>query len=221
MNYTISVKNLNKTKKGQTQLDNVSLKVTKGTTTSILGNPDSQSSVLVKALLGLTKVNRDSEVQVNEKSIGYLPRNLSLDLNLTISDNIDVLVGSKNFVDNPDYVINLLGLEDKYFEKVKKLSETDRRLASLLAALIGDYEVYILDGLDLNFNDKVNENIIKYLKQLIKAKKTILFTTTDTKHPLLSNVILVGKSGKVVSGKPTDIFKSKKVKDIDTLLLKL
>ncbi|MBT8290320.1 MAG: ABC transporter ATP-binding protein, partial [Muriicola sp.] len=162
---SIVVENLSKSYKGQAALKNVSFSIEKGEIVGFLGPNGAGKSTLMKILT--TYLNADEgEARVNgyhvmseakqvQKSIGYLPENNPLYLEMYVREYLYFIAELHSVSkDSVKEVISQVGLDKEAHKKIGQLSKGYRQRVGLAAALVHQPEVLILDepttGLDPN-----------------------------------------------------------------------
>jgi ABC-2 type transport system ATP-binding protein len=101
-----------------------------------------------------------------------------------------------------DYLLKIMGLEDKQYERIEKYSTGMRQKVSICRALIHDPPILLLDeptlGLDPSFSRFIRSFIRKDLNQ--NRGKTIVLTThyMDEADQLCDRIAIMNK-GKIVS----------------------
>ncbi len=162
---SIAVKNITKLYGEQKALNNVSFSIEKGEIVGFLGPNGAGKSTMMKIITGYINAS-EGEVFVNnfdvsthklelQKSIGYLPENNPLYLDMYIKEylqfNASVHKIPKSAIDE---VIIKVGLTPEAHKKINQLSKGYRQRVGLAATLLHNPEVLILDepttGMDPN-----------------------------------------------------------------------
>jgi len=162
---SIEVEGISKLYGSQKALSNVSFKVNNPEIVGFLGPNGAGKSTMMKILTtyldsnaGMAKVNGydvKTHTQSVQKSVGYLPENNPLYLDMYVKEyltfNALVYNVPKKRIDE---VIELTGLTPEAHKKIGQLSKGYRQRVGLANALLHDPEVLILDepttGLDPN-----------------------------------------------------------------------
>jgi len=179
-------------------INNVNLKIKKGSSIAIIGNNGSGKTTLLNLIAGLItptegSVTTDeiSDVYDNNhwfKELSYVQQNVFL-LDDTIKANISLVPDDQLDIQKFNRVIELLKLEE-FFEPLPNklntkvglnginLSGGQKQIISLARALYKDGEVFIFDeassALDLTMT-----KLVKQIIQYYKGKKTIIVVTHD------------------------------------------
>lgn len=185
---------LNVTKKfgNFTAVDEIDLKINKGSFVGLLGPNGAGKTTLINILIGLSKptmgevliegekVNRDNK-KLKEK-LGIVPQHTNLDKDLTAYENL--VFAAKLFkMKKKDYVIKIhellkfMELEESKDKEARNLSGGMQRKLMIAKALINDPDIIFLDeptvGIDINGRRKIWD-VLKIMKA---NGKTILLTT--------------------------------------------
>ena len=212
---SIQVEKVSKSYGQQKALDTVSFEIAKGEIVGFLGPNGAGKSTMMRILTTYYNAD-DGRVVVNgydvtqapnevKKSIGYLPENNPLHLDLYVREYLEFNAGlHKVKRDRIDGVIERVGLLPEAHKKIRELSKGYRQRVGLAAALLHDPEVLILDepttGLDPN-----QLVAIRKLIRTIGKEKTIMLSTHILKEveAICDRVIIINK-GKIVADATLD-----------------
>lgn len=209
---SIEVEGISKLYGSQKALNNVSFKINNPEIVGFLGPNGAGKSTMMKILTtflksdaGNAKVNGHditSNVEGVQKSVGYLPENNPLYLDMYVKEylsfNANIYHISKDRIND---VIELTGLMPESHKKIGQLSKGYRQRVGLANALLHDPEVLILDepttGLDPNQLVDIR-NLIK----TIGKKKTVFLSThiMQEVEAMCDRVIIINK-GEIVADK--------------------
>lgn len=209
---SIEVEGISKLYGSQKALNNVSFKINNPEIVGFLGPNGAGKSTMMKILTtylkndaGKAKVNGHdiaSNVKGVQKSVGYLPENNPLYLDMYVKEyllfNAAIYKVPKNRIQE---VIELTGLTPESHKKIGQLSKGYRQRVGLANALLHDPEVLILDepttGLDPN--QLVD---IRHLIKSIGKKKTVFLSThiMQEVEAMCDRVIIINK-GEIVADK--------------------
>lgn len=209
---SIEVEGISKLYGSQKALNNISFKVKNPEIVGFLGPNGAGKSTMMKILTtylhsdtGTAKVNGfdvSSNVQSVQKSVGYLPENNPLYLDLYVKEylafNANVYNVSKKRIEE---VIEQTGLTPEAHKKIGQLSKGYRQRVGLANALLHDPDVLILDepttGLDPNQLVDIR-NLIKTIGQ----HKTVFLSThiMQEVEAMCDRVIIINK-GAIVADK--------------------
>src|SRR6056300_1716836 len=198
-------------------LENISLKIPKGTTLGIIGNIGSGKSTLLDLITRLYDPSegrilldgidlKEYSLEQLRESIGYIPQNAFL-FSESIEDNIRF--GSinatreaiheaskkaavhKNIMDFKEGYQTLLG------ERGVTLSGGQIQRVSIARAFIKDPKILLLDDCLSAVDTDTEEEILKHLKKVAKNKTTLIVShrISSIKH---ADQIIVFENGKIV-----------------------
>ncbi len=168
-------------------LNNLSLEITTGSITFIIGPNASGKTTLIKLILGLikptsgelfindTKLNGDCNYRNN---IGYMPQNANFPENLKVIEIFNMLKELRNHKPNYDEeLIEKFKLQNEFNKQIKNLSGGTKQKVNASLAFLFNPDLLILDeptaGLDPYASKILKEKII-YENQ---KGKTIIFTS--------------------------------------------
>jgi len=179
-------------------LDNVSLKIEDNEIVGLLGPNGAGKTTLIKSVCGLVKPEQGEiyidDVWFTEKnhfkmiaSIGsVLEGARNLFWRLTVKQNFEYLamqknVGKKKIADNTKYFANVFEIEELLDKPVYKLSLGQKQLVAIIACLIYEPSILLLDepsnGLDVEYRDL----LVKILRKVRNIKKTsVVITSHDS-----------------------------------------
>ena len=210
----LEIKNLSKSFKKNTILDNVNLKIGSGSIFGILGKNGAGKTILVDHLIGLIKADSGSIKFMNcniEKDLCNYKNNInfasgyqSLQVQSSVIENLKTfagLYGIKNINVEVERVLNLLEIDVNKFGNKKILGFSSGEMSKIVLAksLLNRPKILFLDE-PMAFLDPVYKSVlIKLLKKINKDEKTtIVFTShqLDEITELCSDVAIL-KEGKV------------------------
>ncbi|MFZ2322455.1 MAG: ATP-binding cassette domain-containing protein [Ignavibacteriaceae bacterium] len=224
------MKNISLQLTGTTILDNVSLKIEKGTTHVILGPSGAGKSTILKAILGLLQID-DGSVIIEGKDISSLTEKEILEVrrkmgvvfqgnalfdSLTVAENTSYFLSdftndSKEQIDKKVKEIlsfvNLEGTENLYPDQ---LSGGMKKRLAIARALATDPKIILFDepttGLD-PINSKAVLDLIQRLKSI--GTTSVIVTHILNDAIMIGDVLTVINDGKIVtSGSIKEILQS-------------
>ena len=161
MEYALVAENISKVYGRKKVLNNISMKVKKGSIHGLIGKNGSGKTTLMRVLTGLTNPTEgrytlfDScDLELGHKRIGLLIENPGIYKNLSAKQNLEyfrILYGvpEKEIVEE---LLTMVGLKEAINKKSKKLSLGMKQRLSIAIALLGNPDMLILDepinGLD-------------------------------------------------------------------------
>jgi ABC-2 type transport system ATP-binding protein len=199
-------------------VDGVDLAVKKGELFGLLGPNGAGKTTLVKCLSTLLLPNKGTAV-INGHDIVEDPIAARESIGITTGgertlywklsgrDNLRYFaalygLSSDEASQRIDYLMEIMGLEDRQYERIEKYSTGMRQKVSICRAMIHDPPVLLLDeptlGLDPSFSRFIRSFIRKDLNQ--EQGKTVLLTThyMDEADQMCDRIAIMNK-GKIVS----------------------
>lgn len=182
----ISISHLYKSFGSLDVLKDVSLEIPAGKITAALGPNGSGKTTLIKSILGMvipdrgdifvggTKVRGDWRYRA---MVGYMPQISAFPENLTLNDLIGLVTKIRGRGGNPEYFIQLFGLESYLRKRVKHLSGGTRQKANVMLACMFDSPLIIMDEPTSGLDPVALLRLKEYIREQKNAGKTILFTT--------------------------------------------
>lgn len=190
----IHIENVKKQYGNHKLLDGVSLDIHSGEIFGLLGTNGAGKSTLISILATVLKPTsghillngldiRNQTKQVR-KMIGYVPQDVALWEELSVKENLSIwskfVNGGKRISEQRLLeVCETVLLQDKWNVKVSKLSGGMKRKLNIAVALIHNPDILLMDeptvGIDLQSKLEIN----RYVKDLAKQGKTIVYTTHD------------------------------------------
>ncbi len=230
---SIEVINISKNYGEQKALDSISFTIKKGEIVGFLGPNGAGKSTLMKILTtyipateGTATINGfniDTEAMQVQKSVGYLPENNPLYLEMYVREyllfNASIYRTPKKRVEE---VIIQTGLTPEAHKKIGQLSKGYRQRVGIANALLHDPEVLILDepttGLDPNQLVEIRELIKSVSKNKPdgQAGKTIFLSThiMQEVEAICDRVIIINH-GKIVADQKLSGLKDAKTQIIE------
>lgn|SRR5690554_1808030 len=211
-------------------LKGVSFHVKRGEVFGLIGPNGAGKSTLLSILATITKPSsgtisfQEMNVLKNSKAvksmIGYVPQDIGLWEDLTVEEN---MIFWSKFSEQPVEKEHLFALcqkvrlEEKWYEKVANLSGGMKRKLNIAVSLIHNPEILLMDeptvGIDLESKLEIN----KYIQDLAKQGKTVLYTTHDLREIMhLCDRIGVLNNGEITFVGTIDEAKEMMVKELRT-----
>lgn len=145
----------------------------------------------------------DKERAFRER-IGIVLQETGVDPFLTVAETIDL---HRRYYPHPrpiDEVIQVVGLQEKRDERVKKLSGGQQRRLDVAIGLSGDPDLLFLDEPTTGFDPAARRNAWDMIRNLKSLGKTVLLTThyMDEAQNLADRVAIIRRGEIVVEGEP-------------------
>jgi ABC-2 type transport system ATP-binding protein len=218
----VTVENLSKDYGGKLALDRLSFEARPGEILGFLGPNGAGKSTTVKILTGLLTQTEgralicgfdvSREPLETKKRIGYVPEMPALFESLTADDFINV-IGALHHLDQDAVtarateLFELFDLTASRFQRLAAFSKGMKQKTVLIAALLHQPEVLILDepldGLDANSAMVVKD----LLKQLAAEGKTVIFSShiLDVVERVCTRILILDKGRKIAEGTVAEI----------------
>lgn len=187
--YTIECSHLTKTYSSQRVLNDLSFNVPKGTVYGLLGPNGSGKTTFMRTAIGVARP--DSGVvrilgkpieQKSASSIGYMPEERGLYKQMRVIDVL-VFMGRLKGISQPKQVatgwLEKLGLGDCSSRTVEALSKGMARRIQLIAAMISNPPLLILDEPFSGLDPVTSESIIELILSRKESGTTILLSTHE------------------------------------------
>jgi len=184
----------------------LSLKVKRGKILGLLGPNGAGKTTTIRAIFGMIPYR--GNIRINASSIGWMPQNSPLYLNLTVEENM-VFFASLHGMSDKRRIEDLLKLINLYnFRKrlVRNLSGGMKQRAMLACAMIHDPDLLILDEPTAGVDPPLRKTFWEHFKELNAGGKTILVTTHYMDEAENCDRIVLMRNGeKIAEGHPEDV----------------
>lgn len=205
------IKDLYKKIGNKVLLDNVNMQVNKNSIVAIVGPNGSSKTTLMKAIMGLVKVDSGS-IMFNEKEmiksldmmskeISFLPSVNHLQQSLSVTDHINLFKKVNKIKD--DYVnklIEMLNMKDYLSKKVAYLSVGMKQALLVALSFTHKGSIVIIDEPMSGLDPIRRRYFIEFLKKESK-KRTILFSSYVLNEVFkVADKIYFSKEGKIIYG---------------------
>ena len=139
--------------------------------------------------------------------IGVVLQSSAMYETLTVSEMLRLFAGYYRESRPVDEVVELVGLQEKRDERVRRLSGGQRRRLDLGLALVGDPELIFLDEPTTGFDPRARRQAWETIRGLRGLGKTILLTThyLDEAEQLADRVAVLAQGRIVASGTPAEL----------------
>ena len=206
----------------QPAISNLSLQIPLGAVYGLLGPNGAGKSTLVMMLCGLMRPDRGSifigsnggENELDfRKHIGVAPQEIALFPTLTAYENLYYFgrmygLMAADIKRNVAHYLDLFGLAEKTHKRVQTFSGGMKRRLNLIAALLHDPSLLILDEPTAGVDVQSRTLVIDFLKSLKTKNITIIYTShfLDEAERLCSHVAIIDEGKMVVEGIPGSLI---------------
>ena len=240
-NSIIEIINLSKTYKGSKEpaINNISLKVMQGEVFGLLGPNGAGKTTTISILCGLfapshgevyidgLSITKDKE-QI-KSIIGIVPQDIALYPSLTAYENlrfIGRMYGLKGKVlkERIRKYAELLGMEESLRKQVRTFSGGMKRRINLVAGLLHDPKIVILDEPTVGVDVQSRNQIVQYLFELNKSGTTIIYTSHYLQEAecLCKRVAFIDNGNIIVTSTPKElVLGTPGCKNLEEVFLKL
>jgi len=229
----MSIRAVDITKYFDTQLvlDKINMTISKGEVVGLLGPNGAGKSTLMKVLTCYLPPTsgeafiKDFDVLRQpddiKKSVGYLPENNPLYLEMYIREYLDFIaglhkIGSKKKA-RVSEIIDITGLGSEQHKKIGQLSKGYRQRVGLAQAMIHDPEVLILDEPTSGLDPNQLQDIRRLIREIGKSKTVMLSTHIMQEVEAICNRVIIIHQGKLVADDLTANLSTSGSKDIVTV----
>jgi ABC-2 type transport system ATP-binding protein len=213
----IAVRDLRKSYGALEAVRGIEFDVQRGEVFGLLGPNGAGKTTTVEILEGYRK--RDGgEVEVLgtdpatargdwRERIGVVLQSSAMYETLTVTEMLRLFAGYYREPRPVDEVVELVGLQEKRDERVRRLSGGQRRRLDLGLALVGDPELIFLDEPTTGFDPRARRQAWETIRGLRGLGKTILLTThyLDEAEQLADRVAVLAHGRIVASGTPAEL----------------
>jgi ABC-2 type transport system ATP-binding protein len=220
--YAVIADSLSKSYGRVRALVKVSFKVKKGELYAILGPNGAGKTTTVKSLVGGVRLDGGSlfilghnvvkEPLVVKSLVGVMSELPGLFPELTVEQNLRLIgrlygLRGRRLEERVDELIGFMDLSAHARKRYSSLSKGLKRRADLLAALIHDPAVLILDEPMSGIDIMSRAIIMRKLDELVRKGKTVILTTHNISEAMeIAHRVLVLAQGKVVAeGFPAEL----------------
>lgn len=237
MEAAIVIQNLHKSYRGSfaPALNGLSLSVPRNSIYGLLGPNGAGKTTTLSILCGLFAADagsvrilgRDVNKQKTEvlRHIGLVPQKIALFGNLTARENlhyIGKLYGLKrdDIARRSQELLERMNLEKHADKNVVRFSGGMQRRANLIAALLHQPDILILDEPTAGVDVQSRALILSFLKEYHRQGKTILYTShlLDEAEQLCEEVAIMDEGKHVIDGTPAALIAqtpdSRKLEDV-------
>ena len=221
--FAVKIEGLSHSIKEKNILNNVHLELEKDKIACLLGPSGSGKTTLLKLIAGLEKVQKgkiffndklvsseNTHLKTEQRQIGFLFQDYALFPHLTVKENLNFPLNSKNSNYSLDDIINLIKLPNSLDKYPHQLSGGEQQRVALARSIIAQPDLLLLDepfsSLDLNLKEEVRDETLHLLQ---KSNISVFIVTHDPFEAMfISNKIyIINSNGEIVqSGSPNELY---------------
>lgn len=211
---SLKIEHITKRYKDFTAVNDISLSLDRGKMLGFLGRNGAGKTTTFRMILGLTPIT-EGKITYNDKvidrslynRIGYLPEERGLHPKMKVEKELRYLatlkgMKAKEITKAIDYWLNRFDISENREKKIEALSKGNQQKIQLLASMLHNPELLILDE-PFSGLDPVNVELLKSAVQdLNDAGTTIIYSSHRMEHveELCDDVCILNKGKLVVSG---------------------
>ena len=219
----IEIKSINKSFGKKQVLKNVSFNIERGDRFGLIGPNGAGKSTLIDIIVGLRRqdagevfidgLNTQKDILKIRSTIGFVPQDIALIEDLNAVDNLryfGVLYGlsGSHLKERIHDVLELVGLQDRRKEKLKKYSGGMKRRMNIACALLHEPEFLILDEPTVGVDPQSRNYIFEFLRTLSTTRQTTLLYTShymEEVEALCNKIFLIDEGNEVAYGSKNQI----------------
>jgi len=234
----IQIDDLHKTYKGASHpsVSGLTLSVRKGSFFGLLGPNGAGKTTTLSILCGLRSFDKGTII-INglllnknlpriKPLIGVVPQDIALYPELTAEENLRFAgniyaLPDKLLNERIEYYLQIFGLMSHRRKKTEYLSGGMKRQVNLIAALLHQPEILILDEPTVGVDVQSRQTIMANLQRLNREGMTIVYTSHNMHEAgqLCSFVSLMNKGKIVCEGIPSELINNEKVTSLEQLFI--
>jgi len=199
-------------------IDNISLTVNPGEIYLIMGPSGSGKTTFVTIIGGLlsttkgavviggediTKLKEDKLPSFRLNNIGFIFQSFNLLSALSARENVAIPLMAKGItrkkaLEKAEELLTKMGLQKRLNSRPAGLSGGEKQRVAIARALITNPDIILADEPTGNVDDDTGRKIIKILKDLTTAGKTVVIVTHDITIKDISNETVILHDGRIV-----------------------
>ncbi len=212
----VAVRELQKHYDGVVAVDDLSLEIHAGEVFGLLGPNGAGKTTTVECLEGLREPDsgdieilglRPGSRDLKER-VGVQLQETGLPSNLTVRETLYLFSTFFSRTQPVDYLMKLVGLEEKRNSRSETLSGGQRQRLNLALAVINDPDVIFLDEPTTGLDPQARRGVWDIVRDLSGRGRTILLTThyMEEAQQLCDRVAILDHGRLVVEGRPSDLL---------------
>lgn len=221
----LQINNLKKYFKNIKAVDDISFTVEKGDIFGLLG-PNGAGKSTTISMIATLLIPDSGQIFYNgtdiaqnprplQQSLGLVPQEIALYPSLSGLENLKFWgraygLSGKALNKRIEYISDIIGINERLSDRVKKYSGGMKRRLNIGAALLHEPELIIMDEPTVGIDPQSRNHILDTVKQLAQNGATIIYTSHYMEEvELLCNRLCIMDNGRILaSGTKDDIIKS-------------
>ncbi|HPI54666.1 MAG TPA: ABC transporter ATP-binding protein [Chitinophagaceae bacterium] len=219
-------------------VDSLSFSFTAGKIIGLLGPNGAGKTTTISILSGLIRdyqgqihvLGSDTRKQAEQirQKIGVVPQQIALYPTLSCRENLYYFgrlyqIPQASLMSIVEEHLVYFGLADHADKQVKQFSGGMKRRANIIASLLNNPELLILDEPTAGVDVQSRSMILKFLKAYNEKGNSIIYTShlLDEAEQLCDEVLIIDHGKKVIQGSPKELIALNDCTNLETLFLKL
>jgi ABC-2 type transport system ATP-binding protein len=214
----VEVDRLHVMRGGRDALDGITLAVTRGTVTGLLGPSGSGKSTLMRAIVGTQVVASGSVTVLGDpagspglrRRVAYTTQSPAVYADLTVRENVRYfarLIGAPH--EQADDIVELVGLRDDAGSVVSRLSGGQRSRVSLATALVGRPELLVLDEPTVGLDPLLRRDLWATFRRLAGEGATLLVSSHVMDEAERCDELLLVRGGRLLAQGPASDIRAR------------
>jgi ABC-2 type transport system ATP-binding protein len=237
----VEIRDVSKQYKGASRpaVEHLSLSIKKQTIFGLLGPNGAGKTTLISMLCSLFKPDTGtvyidgfdtvSQSKKSKQVIGVVPQEIALYPKLTAYENL-LFLGHMYGIETSELKkrisenLHILGLEANKDQQVRTFSGGMKRRVNLIAGLLHDPKLLILDEPTVGVDIQSKTAIIDHLKKQNREKGMSIFYTShhlEEAEDFCSHIAIIDQGQLVTEGKTTELIKENNCSSIEEVYLKI
>lgn len=192
----------------RTVLDGLDLEVESCRVTGLLGPSGCGKSTLMRSIVGaqagvsgeLHVLGEPAGAKALRRRVSYATQAASVYDDLTVAQNLRYFAAAMGAPrDDPERVIELVGLAAQSQQRVERLSGGQRNRVSLAAALLGSPELVVLDEPTVGLDPELRAELWGLFRRLAESGVTLLVSSHVMDEALRCDRLLLMREGRIIA----------------------
>lgn len=228
---SVKVENLTKLYGENKAVDDISFNINSGEVVGFLGPNGAGKSTTMKIITGciasdsgevlINGVNIKDDMTALKKTIGYLPENNPLYLNMYVKEYLEysaqMYLPKSEVKKAVDEAVEAVGLGEHQFKKIGELSKGYKQRTGIARAMVHNPSILILDEPTTGLDPNQIVEIRNLIKELGKEKTVILSTHIMQEAEAVCDRAIIINKGKIVADDTLKNLKAPKSSDSITV----
>jgi len=216
-------------------VDDLDLKIGRGTLYGMIGPNGSGKTTAIKMLVGLLRATSGMAYVLGEKvpikshiaRIGYMPQEMAVYTDLTVHENLELFadlysMDNEAFMKREENLLGVIDLIDRKDSLMSQLSGGMKHRVSLACALIHDPDVMFLDEPTVGVDPELRVGFWKYFSKLKESGKTVILTTHYMDEAVRCDIVGMMRLGSLIGeDTPKELMNSTATADLESAFMAL